>query len=153
MQPTRLLGVLALVSVVACRADDRDAHDEAERQFAAARSGPDSVLDLGRIDAGEWTRVFAFGPYTTRDAMESRIGAPVSDAAAGRIEGSDDVNMLIFADERSVLAHAAVSRRYGDFCDDAMGVAHPRPQARFSLTQPTGPGLRPCFTRISSPTR
>lgn len=149
---TRLLSILAIVSVVACRGDDRDVRRDAERHFTSARSSPDSILEVGRTDAGPWTRVFAFGPYTSRRLMDSVIGASVSAAAASRIEGSDDVNMLIFADGRGVLAHAAVSRTFGDFCQDAMNVAHPRAQARFIFSRSVA-SHGGCFARLGASAR
>jgi hypothetical protein len=123
-----------------------------EQQLAVARNRP-GVADLSAIDAGAWTRLYIFGPYSGARVRDSVLGFPLTPAEAEGIEMRDDANLFVFVEEQRVVGHATVSRRYGDFCSAERRVAHSRSEARFSISSGDANGRHVCLARVAAPIR
>lgn len=78
---------------------------------AVGHLGDNDELRIEAINKGEWNRMFVFPPYTPVSVIENRTSASVSsDIERSRISERDDINLLVFLNDKAVQTVAAVPR-------------------------------------------
>ena len=69
-------------------------------------------IDLTKVTNFEWTKVDAFGPYTTTDHMEEVLGVSIRFSGGEVLESNFE---LVFADDKKRLTSVTLNRKYGDY--------------------------------------
>lgn len=119
--PSAQLLILALIA--GCSESSRISSRIAE-QFDRGTS-----IDLVQAFPESWDRVCILGPYSVNEDAASTLGFPWNAEANTSIAMSDEINVLVFANDQTVVAHVEHPRNKGDFSRVTPECA-PRSQAK-----------------------
>lgn len=112
-----LVGVLCLVAavvvgvLVACSSATHggaptasvvDASDTHGTPLTARAVGASATIDYALVTPVPWDRMYVFGPYSNRQAIEERLGFSWPDADRSAIDVQDGVSLVVFVKGRSV---------------------------------------------------
>lgn len=98
--------------------------------FRATAPGADGVVDFGQLDLFAWDTMYVFRPYTPHGTVDAALGFSWDGIDAVGIERRDDINLLVFTSDRSVVAYLALPRSKLDFAHSDYQAFAPR-SARF----------------------
>ena len=98
------------------------------------RDAPDGAeIRLGRLTGFTWTSFVAFGPYTTRAAVDRSLGFAWPGFDKFNLQASDRFTLLVFVRADTVV-HVEEHGRCGpDFAPDALGRLLSQETAVFTL--------------------
>jgi hypothetical protein len=89
----------------------------------ATAPGGSGVVDIGEIDQFAWDRLYVFTPYTPHTTVDAALGFEWAKVHEIDIERRDDINLLVLARGRFVVAYLELPRSRLDFAhisDDHM---------------------------------
>lgn len=72
----------------------------------------ETTIDLTEVADFEWVQVDAFGPYSTTDVVENAMGISIR---FGDIDVTESQFLLIFANDKEIVASVSLNRKYGDY--------------------------------------
>ncbi|MER1985872.1 MAG: hypothetical protein ABS948_08280 [Solibacillus sp.] len=72
----------------------------------------ETTIDLTEVADFEWVQVDAFGPYSTTDVVENAMGISIR---FGGIDVTESQFLLIFANDKEIVASVSLNRKYGDY--------------------------------------
>ena len=107
---------------------------------AAVKQGPGTRLLLVEHTRFAWDRVCIFGPYTQKGTVDSLTGIRGATRRAHEIEFDEIHNVLMFLNERRIVASIAHPRDQGDFDPELVGKCYSTVQADFSIQAPQADG-------------
>jgi hypothetical protein len=140
MKKPSVLAQLAILAttvgaLTACSQSNQNVSNEIARQFD---SGSASVINLTTVTLPPWSRVCVVGPYATNDSASEILGFEWDVASHSRIGGDDSITLLVFIQDKKVVAFAEHPRNKGDFSGTSNGCIK-REDAMFErLTDGTG---------------
>jgi hypothetical protein len=72
------------------------------------------TIKLKDLTDFKWDRVYIFPPYTALETIDSDLSFVWPRARSVHIDDRDDINLIIFTDNRQVVAHVEHPRSLGD---------------------------------------
>lgn len=72
----------------------------------------ETLIDLTEVTNFDWTKVDAFGPYTTTAMIEKTLDISIRFSGGEVLESSFE---LVFADEDKKLTSVTLDRKYGNY--------------------------------------
>jgi hypothetical protein len=73
------------------------------------------TIKLKDLTDFKWDRVYIFPPYTGLETIDNDLGFVWPRARSVRIDYRDDINLIVFTDNKQVLAYVEHPRSLGDF--------------------------------------
>lgn len=126
--------IAAGVSGCSSRANISDAVEGAAER--AVRE--DSRLDLRAVTEKRWDRLFVFDAYTPPDVIDRRLGFRWEDSEKDKNSANDGNLLMVFTDDRAVVATAMPTRSVVEFQCLASGGPYSHDEAVFDLVKRSG---------------
>lgn len=112
--------------------------------IATAEKTPPHRVAVEKLPAPAWDRLHIFGPYTSTEQIEKRLGFRWIDANTRRNTKSDTGNLLLFVKGRTIAMSLLFPRENGDFTPYAVDARYTPPEALFTVAREGGRlSLRP----------
>ena len=129
-----LLGLAAgLLLLAACAGEDRAATFIHGLGVAVHGLQAGQTLQMETVNPAGWSQLYVFAPYTPLAVIGAAIKTPLpADIERIGLQERDDINLLVFVDQRSVQLVAAVPRNVVDFSVAGAGRPYDRHAAVFS---------------------
>jgi len=108
-----LVGIILLWLASCTASSNRKLQSDLQKTLQVSADG--TVLHLSAITQFKWEKVFIFGPYTSRRAIEQALGFHWASPVVKEIESSDSFELLIFVRNGRVVQYARVQRRSADW--------------------------------------
>ena len=151
----RHLAILfALLSLAGCDGGRGQAPSVQARLEAAVASGSKS-FDFAADPAFAWDRMYVFGCYSNRAAVEQALGCLWPEFGKTTIDSSDAVVLLVFVDSGKVVGWYEQPRKI-ELGELANHDGYVRPQAKFNIERTSGttvlkPRIFACPRRPAAP--
>jgi hypothetical protein len=97
--------------------------------------GPSTIVELAEISPSNWERVYIFRPYTSAKDVQKVLGFPWSEAQQSSIAYSEDVCLLIFTSQGTVVGWFEQARNRGDLAGLANSSGYARNSAQFVVAR------------------
>ena len=81
----------------------------------AARSKPSSPIKLSNMATTDWEKIYIFGPYTSKETVESDLGFKWNGFDETGISLEDSVNLILFLSKDNEVKWVKIPRNCGDF--------------------------------------
>lgn len=101
-----------LMLLTACSGDNAQISTQIVEQLEAKPTAP---INLAIVGPSSWERVCVLGPYTNNERVEKVLGFKWDAEAKTSIAGNDGVNVLVFIQDKKVIAYTEHPRNKGDF--------------------------------------
>jgi hypothetical protein len=88
---------------------------ELEEKIKESVTSGQTTLDLGKLAAFDWDSLLILTPYVDPDKLEEEFGINLSRTKHSMIQSRDDINQLIFFDNRKPVDMVEYPRYPGDF--------------------------------------
>lgn len=108
------LSVLIFLIVPACHSPTLTVSDEITRKFQASGR---TFVNLVEVLPVPWDRVCMLGPYSDNPAAKKTLGFPWDVEATSSIATNDDIAVLLFVKDNTVVELVEHPRRDGDFAN------------------------------------
>jgi len=102
-----------LIILASCSQGTVNHNKELEKSISSAIEvkGVEEI-DLSSLTDFDWEKVYIFGPYTTQEMINEKLGVNYKDPSS--IDYRDDINLIVFLDNNKVVQYAEITRKYGD---------------------------------------
>jgi hypothetical protein len=104
----------------------------------ATAPGGSGVVDMGQIDQFAWDMLYVFTPYTPHTTVDAALGFAWAEVHEIAIERRDDINLLVLARGRSVVAYLELPRSRLDFAHSSDDHMFTPSSARFEARTESG---------------
>lgn len=111
-QAPLVISVVLLVGALLYWAFAAEKHTVQVGELNALLEQEETLIDLTEVTNFEWTKVVAFGPYSTTQTMEQTLGINIRFGGGEVLESSF---RLVFADDDKKLTSVTLDRKYGDY--------------------------------------
>jgi hypothetical protein len=108
----RLTLVLLVMLLLGCSGGSSSISEQIIFQFEASKS---ALIDLSVVGPASWERVCVLPPYTTNQTAEQILGFKWDAESETSIAGDDRINVLVFVQNRQVVAYTEHPSNMGDF--------------------------------------
>lgn len=112
------LGFFGLCLVIACAGCSESKSPKVNVSAAIAdhlKDTPDQPLDLATLGPDTWQKICVLNPYTVNTEGEKILGFSWDFESQSSIKENDEISLLVFVKDQSVVAFAEHPRHQGDF--------------------------------------
>lgn len=111
-QAPLVISVLLVVGALLYWAFAAGKHTVQMGELNALLEQGETLIDLTEVTNFDWTKVDAFGPYSTTQTMEQTLGITIRFGGGEVVESSFE---LVFADDNKKLTSVTLDRKYGNY--------------------------------------